>query len=225
MRIQQFKVPTNWVGNSDDPGRSLDAYVQGAWNVDTFSEYLVDDQRLGVPGLAHNKMLVNSLDDSTGIAFAAKDGETLERGFGRLLKKVGATNQSYRLHSAGLTGLTAFYIEWSRGSIRSQTQIGAAIATIGHNAGEGLKRLGIMIFPSKAFLKRHGVTIDHFMSVSQAMKQAGRDGKMLVRGACLYVCASEAFANAQPKWGRVWRQLGSTIDLGDLKRLTARMRA
>lgn len=224
MRIQQLKVPTNWVANSDDPAKSLESYVKGAWSAEGLSDYLVDDQRRGVPGLAYNKPLVSELDNDTGIAFAAKDGDTLERGFMALFQKTGL-DTAYRIKSGNNTGLTALYIEWDGGAIRNRSKIGAAVSTVSFNTGQALKRFGIAIFPAKGFLKRHGVTLERFQSISANMERAGRDGRILAKGACLYICHSAAFPPANLRWGRVSRQIDSSQDMGDLKTLTTQLSA
>lgn len=222
MRIQQLKVPTNWFTNSPDPGSSLEAYVKGAWSAERISDYLVDDQLLG--GGAYKKPLVNELDEHTGIAFAAKDGETLERGFKALHRNV-QTDSAYQIKSSNGSSLTVFYIEWNRGTLRHRTQVGAGLSTAAFNTGQALKRFGIAIFPAKGFLQRHGVTLEQFQSISANVERASRDGKMMARGACLYVCLGSTFPTQELKWGRVWRQIGSKIHFWDLKTLTNQFRS
>jgi len=213
MRILQGEVNTRWINRSDEPGRALHAWVVGSGTMID----LLDDQGIStqIKGLR-----VEAPDDNLGIVFAAKDYETLIRGF-KYLADSGKTKGKREFYLKERSGqdLAAMSIIWSEQKSRYTNKASAAIVTAGHNVKQffsrAVVRTGITIAPSsKSFWQSTGM-IDRYMSVSDAMDSVSRDGKMVHRGAALYVCPG-AQMPINMKWGRTYRQIGDVLTFGML---------
>lgn len=206
MRVQQSKVATSWITRSDDPAQSLRAWVAGMSH-----EILVDDQ--GV--MTRMKPLeVVAPDENDGIVFFAKDWNTLSRGF-QYMANSGKTQgkREYFLRGRGELDLAALAIRWDDGISRYSNSAIAGISTVGFNASLAFRR---------GMFRAFGVKIgdnDRYQSVSGNMEASGRDGKLLQRGAALYVCISEKLPLNLP-WGRPYRQIGPLMTMGMLATVT-----
>jgi len=190
------------VSKSENPGDSLYAYIAGAP-----AEVLVDDQSLITK---INKLECVVLDDKHGMVFYAKDSETLLRGLDYVYQSPKTRGKrEYWMRSADGGGLAAMSITWDHGISRHTSPLIAAFVTVGFNASLAIRR--------EIFRKFH-IKIgdnDQFQSVSGNMDAAGRDGRLLRRGAALYVCQTSDMPTRMP-YGRTYRQIGDILTLGVL---------
>jgi hypothetical protein len=220
VRILQGEVSTSWVSRSDDPARSLHAFVAGFGGMTD----LLDDQGITTKIKA---LEVVAPDEKKGIVFAAKDYETLIRGF-KYLADNGKTKgkREFYLKESSSQNLAAMSIIWQEQQSRHTNKASAAIVTAGYNVKQFLSRAvvrtGITIAPgSKNFWQNTGM-IDRYQSISDNMESAGRDGKMVHRGAALYIC-SGAQMPTNMKWGRTWRQIDDTLTFGMLATVATKL--
>jgi len=213
MRILQSKISTAFINRSDNPARSLHAWVVGSG----LMEVLVDDQGISTK---IKPLAIVAPDADEGIAFAAKDSETLVRGF-KYLADSGKTKgkREFYLRERSEQNLAALAISWSDGPSRHSNKASAAILTVGHNIKQVLIR-GMIVVPlklkpsSKKFWQDSGI-VERIQSVSDNMDKAGRDGAMISRGAALYVCSGVQLPH-NLRWGRPYRQIGDILTLGML---------
>lgn len=163
MRVQQCQIPNSWLKNSNDSLQSIYAYL-----VSIGGDSLIDTGGLGTK---RSGLLANTVSEG-GMAFWAKDKDTLASG----LRAAGAGDRAYKpefsLHGTNGEALTAVVFSWNTGSIRNQSKLSAALLTLGHNA------------------KTRILKNDHLQSVSANVERVSRDGKMIHRGAAVYVCGA-----------------------------------
>jgi hypothetical protein len=185
---------------------------------------LVDDQGLTTK---INQLAVVAPDENEGIAFAAKDADTLIRGF-KYLADSGKTKgkREFYLKERGGQNLAALGITWSEGVSRHTNKASAAIVTAGYNVGQFLTRAfvlaNIKIAPSTRKYWQNAGVIDGYQSISDNMDKAGRDGAMTYRGAAIYICAGSQMP-VNLKWGRTYRQIEDIASLGMLATITTKL--
>jgi hypothetical protein len=208
MRVLQCRVSPEWVWKSKDPSASLEAWIAGAP-----SETLVDDAGLGTKIVPLEE---TTLDRNNGMAFYAKDVETLIRGF----QFLGSNSKTRSKNEFTLTGfgdedLAALHIRWDRGTIRYKNQAAAGLATVGFNISQ---------FLSRGWVRAGGKSdkIDRYQNVKDNMEKASREGRLYYRGAAVYVSLSSVMP-LNLAWGRTYRQIGSTMTMGILATVTANL--
>jgi hypothetical protein len=205
MRVLQTRVRPEWVTKSKDPSASLEAWIGGAPG-----ENLVDDAGLGTKVVP---LEATTMDRENGIAFYAKDVDTLIRGF-RYLGQNNKTksNKEFTLMGVGSGDLAALFIRWDKGTLRNKNQTSAGIATVGFNISQFLTRTWVMA-------GGRSDKVDRYQSVSHNMEQAGRDGRLAHQGAAVYVSLSSVMP-FDLAWGRTYRQIGDTMTMGTLASVT-----
>jgi hypothetical protein len=205
MRVLQTRVRPEWVSKSQDPSQSLEAWIMGAPH-----ENLVDDAGLGTKIVP---LEVTKMDPENGIAFYAKDVDTLIRGF-KYLGSNGKTraNKEYTIMGIGGGDLAALFITWEKGTLRYSNQVSAGISTVGFNISQFLTRSWVLAGGKSN-------RVDRYQSVKDNMEKVSREGRLAFHGAALYVSLSSVMPFGL-KWGRTHRQIGSTMTMGILGTVT-----
>ena len=215
MRVQQTRVKPEWVTDSKDPAASLFAWICGAPNA-----ILVDDQGLSTK---MKPLEVVAPDADNGIAFFAKDGDTLRRGFAEVADKT-AGKREYYLKAREGRDLAALLIRWDNGTSRYSNQVIAALSTLGHNLSvAGWRAFYRTLYNVVPHVSLTGHN-DRYQSVSKNVKASGRDGKMLERGVALFICPAQLMPNSLT-WGRTYRQIGDTLTLGMMGTIVGQLSA
>jgi len=220
MRILQTRLPPAWVNQGgENAAQRVHSYTWMAVYEPGLCRVLIDDAVM----TRIKSMSALTIDPDDGIAFISKDADTMRRGFKELVKRRGNSNEAFTLKTTNGTGLSALFTEWNNGTIVNSTRFGAGVSAVSHNAGQFVKRLAISAFPFKEFLKRHGVTVDHYIDVEQAKQQASRDGKLGVQGCALWICNNSSFPIGQLRQCSTWRQIDDTVTLGMLETIVTRL--
>ncbi len=209
MRIMQTHVLPNWVLKSQDPAQSLKVHIGVAP-----AKVLVDDAPL-ITKIAPLEVVVP--DAENGIAFYAKDSETLIRGF-KYLNDSGKTKgkREYFLRTRDESNLAAMSIAWEHERTTYSNAFTAGVGTVGFNTSLAIRR-GIH--------KTTGIKIgsnDRYQSLSDNMERFSRDGKLEQRGCALYIVNAQ-YMPTQLKWGRVSRQIGDVMTFGIMATIAKRL--
>ena len=183
-------------------------------------------------------MRANSLKKGEGLAFYAKDADTLVRGLSYLSKH--APNQmAYLVRSGDGSGLSLWGSSWERErGFRGFNIFTAGISSAGHNVlefgkraiatllltFENLDRRDIKAIDSELYYAMHKSSvreyseffnIQRYVDFKSVLDQFSRDGKLANRGAFLYVCRKDEMPR-HVNCGVVEHQIPSILGMGEL---------
>jgi len=228
MRVLNCKLSTEWIKKSTAPGESVACMV-------VCGSELLDDQ---VRPTYMGELRLNVLSQDSGLAFYAKDADTLVRGLTYLAKN-GKNPMAYLIQTGDRSGISLWGASWERAqNIRGSNKLTAGLSTAGHNAIEiGKRAIARLILAFDTLDSRDIKAIDqelyyamHKQSVRElsrtfnmqklvsfrdVMEQFDRDGKMARSGAFLYVCRTIDMPRYVDN-GEILSQIPNTLSMGEL---------